>query len=135
MSSKGFNTDTALKVTTALAMRWPACFQMLETRRRPLKVGIHHDIMAAGGFAEAELRFTLGWYTRNPRYRDGLVAGAERVGLDGQPAGAVSVEEAEDAQKKNAAYYKKARQRQGHTPKAHPLFPYKLKLSLQRKAQ
>ena len=97
------NTTEALAALTALAMRWPACFQVYEERRRPLKVGIHTDIIAAGGFDEAELRFALRWYTRNPRYRDGLVAGAERIGLDGLPAGAVTAEEAEDARKKSQA--------------------------------
>jgi sRNA-binding protein len=34
-------------VPALLAERWPACFAIYEQRRRPLKVGIHRDILAA----------------------------------------------------------------------------------------
>jgi ProP effector len=108
------NTAEALATITALAMRWPNCFWVYEERRKPLKIGIHVDIMQAGGFEEPALRAALRAYVRNITYRRQLIAGAKRVGLDGLPAGAaVTAEEAQHAQEANATFFRKARKRAG----------------------
>jgi ProP effector len=82
-------------VLELLAETWPAAFSIYEDRRRPLKIGIHHEILAAlgGAITAIELRAALGCYVANPVYRARLIAGAARIGLDGQPAGLVTPEQ------------------------------------------
>jgi hypothetical protein len=87
--------QAANTVIELLAETWPACFSVYQNRRHPLKIGIHHEILAAldGAVTETELRIALGCYVANPVYRARLVAGAVRIGLDGQPAGVVTPEQ------------------------------------------
>jgi sRNA-binding protein len=75
-----------------LAETWPACFSVYEKRRRPLKIGIHNDILATldGAVTPGELTRALRIYTGNKVYRSRLRVGAVRVGLDGGPAGEVA---------------------------------------------
>jgi ProP effector len=79
-----------------LAERWPSAFSIYEARRRPLKIGIHLDILAAldGAVTPGDLGCALRVYVGNRVYRSRLVAGAARIGLDGEPAGIVSEAEA-----------------------------------------
>ena len=79
-----------------LCETFPACFQRYERRRRPLKIGIHVDILAAldGVITPQELGLALAIYVGNKVYRSGLVAGAVRIDLNGQPCGAVTIEQA-----------------------------------------
>ncbi len=90
----------------ALAEAYPACFDW--ERPRPLKLGIHKDLLAAGfggaGVKPAEIKRALGRYCNRARYRKTLRAGADRVDLDGRPAGAVTAEEAEAARADFAAW-------------------------------
>jgi ProP effector len=134
-------------LASLLATRWPQTFWVLETRRRPLKIGIYNDVMAAGGFSDPGLRAALRAYTTNTAYRRNLVAGAERIGLDGTACGVVTPEQAAIALEQNDASFRKARQRMRgkragaakmshpapEAPKAHALFPQKLKLAAQRR--
>jgi ProP effector len=78
---------------------FPACFKQYEKRRLPLKVGIHHNILAAlaGAITPQELGLALAIYVGNKSYRSGLVAGAVRIDLNGQPAGTVTPEQAAPA--------------------------------------
>jgi ProP effector len=82
-------------VLELLAEMWPAAFSIYENRRRPLKVGIREEILAAldGAVTAAELSLALRVYVSNRVYRARLVAGAVRIGLDGQPAGVVTPEQ------------------------------------------
>lgn len=84
------------RVIAVLAERWPHCFAIFEQRRRPLKVGIHIDILAAldGAVTTAELSRALWVYVHNGVYRSRLIAGAVRIGLDGEPAGVVTEKQA-----------------------------------------
>ena len=86
-------------VIELLAERWPAAFAVFEERRRPLKIGIHDDIIAAldGAVTAAEIGGALRYYTQNSSYLDGLRSGAPRVGLDGKSAGEVTAAQAADA--------------------------------------
>jgi ProP effector len=87
--------DQVAAVIELLAETWPACFSIYEKRRKPLKVGIHLDILAAldGAVTPAKLSRALRRYGSNKCYRARLVAGAARVGLDGEPAGSVTPEQ------------------------------------------
>ena len=62
------NTPETLAAITMLTIRWPLAFWVPETRRKPLKIGIHYDIMAAGGFEEPKLRAALRAYTATIAY-------------------------------------------------------------------
>jgi ProP effector len=85
-----------------LADAFPKCFSVYELRRRPLKVGIHQDILAAldGTITPAELRNALGVYCSNPGYLSHMLKGAWRLDLDGEPAGGVTAAEEADAKTK-----------------------------------
>jgi sRNA-binding protein len=65
---------------------FPKCFVVYEGRRRPLKVGIHNDIITAlaGAVTAAELGRALSVYTHNKVYRSRLRAGAIRIDLSGE---------------------------------------------------
>jgi ProP effector len=91
--------QTVAAVLGLLAEKWPACFQIFEQRRRPLKIGIHLDIAAAldGMVTPAEISITLRYYVNNPHYLDHLVVGADRIDLNGNAAGTVTAAEAEHA--------------------------------------
>ncbi len=78
----------------ALAETYPACFD--GENPRPLKLGIHQDLMAAG-FEKAVVKRALARYCNRPRYRKTLRAGVIRIDLQGQPAGVVTAAEAETA--------------------------------------
>ena len=82
-------------VLELLAETWPATFSIYENRRRPLKIGIHHEILAAldGAVSAAELSLALRYYVSNKVYKSRLAVGAARIGLDGNPAGVVTPEE------------------------------------------
>ena len=78
-----------------LAELYPKCFSVYESRRRPLKIGIHNDILAAAGgtLTPLELRKVLGSYCSNHAYLSHTRTGASRLDLDGNPAGVVTADE------------------------------------------
>jgi ProP effector len=84
-------------IITILAEWFPQAFVVYEARRRPLKVGIHHDILArtGGAIEPRELSRALSLYTANTSYlQRSTRPGAIRIDLDGQPAGEVTREQA-----------------------------------------
>jgi ProP effector len=88
-------------VTIALlAERWPTVFSVFEQRRRPLKIGIHLDILAAldGVVTEVELSPAMRYYVGSPWYLRMMIAGSARIDLDGVAVGTVT-----DAQATKAA--------------------------------
>ena len=95
-TTKGSGHDKNIAaVLELLAEKWPAAFSIYENRRRPLKIGIHLDILAAldGAISAPELSVALRVYVLNRVYRSRLVAGAVRVGLAGKSAGIVTAEQ------------------------------------------
>jgi ProP effector len=104
-----------------LRQKFPLAFYRLSARtRRPLKVGVHHDIAAAAPeLSESEVARALRFYVGDLRYHRACVEGAERVGLDGEPAGIVTA-----AQAANSAHSIKgieakiAQHRHGRAPQA-----------------
>ena len=89
--------EEAIAMITLLSERFPACFAVVEARRRPLKIGIHNDIIAAVGVAPDELGRALKRYTQADGYCAKLKAGAARIDLDGHAAGVVTEDEAKAA--------------------------------------
>ena len=87
-----------------LAEAFPKTFVLEKYRPHwPLKVGIATDIPARCPAVERRvLSVALSAYARRVMYLRGLVAGAARVDLDGNPAGEVTARDAEYAAAKLA---------------------------------
>jgi sRNA-binding protein len=115
------NRDTV----ALLAETWPACFTVYERRRRPLKLGIHHDILAAlDGAITLQVHRALRYYTGNTWYLRATVAGAAPIGLDDNPAGAVNAEEAAVAAARLASH------KRNHRPARIPAPPPPKRISV-----
>jgi len=63
-----------------------------QTGRRPLKIGIHGELLALG-FDRKLVVVALRSYCGSSGYLSALRDGAARIGLDGQPTGVVTAEE------------------------------------------
>jgi ProP effector len=87
--------NAIVAVIGSLAEEWPCCFSIPESRRRPLKLGIREDVLAAldGAIPAGKVSAALRWYVSSPEYQRRLVHGAWRVDLNGRPAGTVSQED------------------------------------------
>lgn len=101
MSKKRARTKA---VITALAARFPKCFAVPDTRRRPLKVGIDADLLAAlsGTIRRTELIRALAMYCSSDGYLERVLTGAWRVDLEGNPAGVVTADDERHAKAKRA---------------------------------
>ena len=71
------------EVIALLVARFPNTFAMFQERRKPLKLGIHHDLAAALGEVE-HLNAALAYYTHSIGYLKAQKAGAKRVDLEGE---------------------------------------------------
>jgi len=101
MSKKRERTKAVIAV---LAAKFPKCFAVPDTRRRPLKIGIDTDLLAAlgGTIRRTELIRSLAMYCSSDGYLDRVRTGAWRVDLEGKPAGAVSADDEKHAKAKQA---------------------------------
>jgi sRNA-binding protein len=104
------NAD-AIAALWLLVGRYPACFFMLETKRLPLAIGIRDQIIATGAIEPDQLNLALQFYCRSEGYLRALARGGVRIGLEGEPVGVVSPEQAASAAKglANRLLRKKAR--------------------------
>lgn len=82
--------------------RYPRTF-FKEGHTRPLKVGIHAELVEREPWPDKLIRRALACYVNLPRYLKAVRAGVERVDLDGQPAGVINEEEARHARTKRDA--------------------------------
>lgn len=78
--------------------RYPDAF--FKGHTRPLRVGIHEDLLAREPWPEKLVRRALACYVHLPRYLKAVREHAERVGLDGEVEGPVTEGEARYARKK-----------------------------------
>jgi sRNA-binding protein len=75
---------------------FPRCFTRF--RRRPLKIGIHNDIIdRVGELGAVELKSAMRCYCGQRVYLMACTEGATRIDLDGNAAGIVTAEEAAHA--------------------------------------
>ena len=102
-----------LAETLTILVEWfPAAFVGLsEPRRPPLKIGIHLDLIERAPISVEEAREALRYYTNGFAYLRALVEGATRVDLAGEPAGAVTADEAAFAKLEIKAIYARLRAR------------------------
>jgi sRNA-binding protein len=91
--------EAAIEILGRLQARFPEVIARPEQReRRPLKVGIHDDVVAL--FPEVDRKIigrALMLYTRHVAYQRGLAASAARVDLNGVETGPVTPADAEHA--------------------------------------
>ena len=85
--------QAARATVTMLCQRWPKCFDLKD--RRPLKIGIAHDLERALGDAVSrpELKGALNLYCSGLDYLSSLRAGTSRLDLHGNEVGIVSRED------------------------------------------
>jgi ProP effector len=88
--------ETQRRTIDELAELWPECFSVYQQHRRPLKAGIHIDLLSFG-YDAAAIKSALRYYVGAPGYLYRLKPGADRVDLDGKPAGTVTEAEAAGA--------------------------------------
>jgi len=75
--------------------RYPNAF--FKGHTKPLKVGIHQDLAEREPWSGKLIRRALANYVNLPRYVKSMREGAERIDLDGNPAGRVDKEAAQHA--------------------------------------
>ena len=80
---------TAHAAVTALVETFPAAFT--RTGRKPLKLGVHDDLLARGIDPDVIQR-GLSSYCQSTGYLNATKAGATRIDLDGNEVGAVTAE-------------------------------------------
>ena len=108
-----------------LADRFPSCFAVKGTHRKPLAVGIAWDILERVGHSltPAELSAALRVYTGSWSYLEGCCEGTPCIGLDGQAAGVVSAKEETHAMGRLAQLTAKRRSGEPSRVKAAPVPP------------
>lgn len=88
------------EIIAYLAEKFPLCFSV-EGEAKPLKIGLFQDLAEAlrddERVSKTQLRHALRQYTSNWRYLHGCRLGAERVDLQGNPAGVLEQEHVEHA--------------------------------------
>jgi ProP effector len=92
-----------IAIIEKLENMFPETFSLLETRRRPLAIGIAANIAAYGDVAALrpkDLRRALGYYADSVGYLRGCQVGAARIDLAGSEVGIVTADEAEHARQK-----------------------------------
>jgi hypothetical protein len=97
--------------TLSILQEWfPAAFVGLTAPRRPpLKISVHHDIVARAPAIEArEAHAALRYYVGGFAYLRAMVEGATRLDLDSEPAGAVTAHEAAGGKDKIGRIERKA---------------------------
>jgi ProP effector len=99
-----------------LVEKFPAAFSEAG-ERQPLKVGIANDLLARGISRQIVAR-GLHSYCNAYRYLVAMQDGAVRIGLDGEPAGVVTADEAVYAQQRLAKKPEPAAK--GPAPKSTP---------------
>lgn len=96
--------------------RYPNAF--FKGHTRPLMVGIHELLASREPWPEKLVRRALACYVNLPRYLKAMREGAERIDLDGQPAGRVDAQAANYAHRKLDHLQGEKRARKGRNSQA-----------------
>jgi ProP effector len=118
--SKGGDRRRSFACLQQLAGQFPAAF-LTDGSRKPLKIGIWNDL-ALHGISRGVIQRGLAKYCSNYRYLVAMQEGAVRVGLDGEPAGTVTADEAAHARQQLAERLKptKPPPAKAEQPKSNP---------------
>ena len=105
------NDDARSALWASLTAQYPQAFPLDASLIRPLKIGIHLDILAAVPEADPLLlRRGLSHWCSRPVYQWTLAHGGARVDLQGQPAGEVTKEQQVYARERLKAIAEKRKQ-------------------------
>jgi len=100
----GHKLDLRKATIARLAQLYPACFYAARQQQRPLKIGIRRELATLDlGIGRREIDSALAWYVNGICYLQSLRVGADRIGLDGAPAGVVGEADEAHAREKLAA--------------------------------
>ena len=98
ISNRRARRDQFKRTIAILAELFPHCFAVDKwAPHRPLKIGIHVDLVATGLVAPRECTIALTAYTGRLQYQRAVAAGGARVDLDGNAVGEVAADEIEHA--------------------------------------
>ncbi|HEY5718566.1 MAG TPA: ProQ/FinO family protein [Motiliproteus sp.] len=92
---KSKNRSANQAAIALIAETYPLAFSRDSVK--PLKIGIQEDLVSDGKLAAGKIKRALASYVRSPLYYKSMQEGAERVDLEGKPAGLVTAEEAAHA--------------------------------------
>ena len=90
--------------------RYPDTF--FKGHTRPLKIGIHVELLENEPWGEKLVRRALAGYVHLPRYLKAVRAGTQRVDLEGQSVGAVTEDEALHARQQLAELTRQQKERE-----------------------
>lgn len=97
--------------------RYPKAF--FKGHTKPLKVGIHQDLAEREEWPNKLIRRALANYVNLPRYIKAVRIGAERVDLDGLPAGKVDKDAAQHASEKRGEKRDNGASKPPHSKASH----------------
>jgi ProP effector len=98
ISNRRARKEEAKRVISLLAERLPAAIVAdKEKRHKPLRIGIHADMVATGLVTPRECTIALTVYCGRVQYQRALAGGGARVGLNGDVAGEVTQDQIEHA--------------------------------------
>lgn len=86
------NRQANLAAMDLLREQYPEVFS--KESPRPLKIGIQEDLVADEKVSKNKIKRALATYVRSYQYLKSFVEGADRVDLQGKPAGKVTADEA-----------------------------------------
>lgn len=93
METKNPKTIIASALRDVMCERFPSCFSL--TSPKPLKIGITNDLVErCPDISYYHIKLFIKYYTCNFGYCRVSIDGAERVDLDGTPAGIVTAAQA-----------------------------------------
>lgn len=82
--------DLSETVREQLVGRFPKLFSPKGKQKKPIKVGIHEDILKkCPELSLDDVKLALRNYTGGPTYLENIKLGQPRFDLDGQPAGTI----------------------------------------------
>jgi sRNA-binding protein len=97
-SNRRARKEETKRVISLVAERFPAAFVADKgAPHRPLKVGVHADLLATGLLTPREVRNALVVYTGRLQYQRAVAAGGARFDLGGNVAGEVTQDQIEHA--------------------------------------
>jgi sRNA-binding protein len=111
----------AIAALWLLVNKFPKAFFMLETRRQPLAIGIRDQIIATSAIEPDQVKLALQFYCCSDSYLRAMARGGVRIGLTGEPVGAVSPAHAADAAKGLAARLARCKAREAEERPAGPV--------------
>lgn len=113
--------DKKNKITEILEFwqkKYPETF--FDQEAKPLKIGIHLDLIEVADFPEKMIKRALAHYTKRPRYLRSMQEGALRVDFNGETNIKVTKEDEQDAKKSLEIIRQRHKERDAKNPKKPP---------------